>query len=81
MVATGIPEGICKIDRMLSQPSIELDDLIGTPITGNRRMGGYHAGQVGRSAGSGDNRPDTSPVSVLGEIGDHFGHPVRRPRR
>ena len=34
MVATGIPEGICKIDRMLSQPSIELDDLIGTPITG-----------------------------------------------
>jgi len=45
---------------------------------GNRRMGGYHTGQVGRSAGSGDNRSDTSPVSVLGEIGDHFGHPVRR---
>ena len=44
-------------------------------------MGGYHAGQVGRSAGSGDNRPDTSPVSVLGEIGHHFGHPVRRQAR
>ena len=33
-VATGIPEGICKIDNTESQPSIELDDKIGTPITG-----------------------------------------------
>ena len=29
-VATGTPPGICKIDKTESQPSIELDDLIGT---------------------------------------------------
>ena len=34
-VATGTPFGICKIERTESHPSIELDDLIGTPITGN----------------------------------------------
>jgi len=33
-VATGIPLGICRIERIESQPSIELDDLMGTPITG-----------------------------------------------
>ena len=33
-VATGTPPGICKIDNILSQPSAELVDLIGTPITG-----------------------------------------------
>ena len=33
-VATGTPLGICKIESTESQPSIELDDLIGTPITG-----------------------------------------------
>ena len=33
-VATGIPEGICKMDKTLSQPSMELLDKIGTPITG-----------------------------------------------
>ena len=34
-VATGIPFGICKIDKIESQPSIEFDDLIGTPTTGS----------------------------------------------
>src|SRR5258708_725157 len=34
-VATGTPLGICRIDNTESQPSIELDDLTGTPITGN----------------------------------------------
>ena len=34
-VATGTPFGICKIDSIESQPSIELLDLIGTPITGS----------------------------------------------
>ena len=34
-VPTGTPLGICKIESTESQPSIELDDLIGTPITGN----------------------------------------------
>ena len=29
-----MPEGICKIERIESQPSIEFDDFIGTPITG-----------------------------------------------
>ena len=33
-VATGIPLGICKMERTESHPSIELDDFIGTPITG-----------------------------------------------
>ena len=34
-VATGIPQGICNIDKTESHPSIELLDLIGTPITGS----------------------------------------------
>ena len=34
-VATGTPPGICKIDKIESQPSIEFLDFIGTPITGN----------------------------------------------
>ena len=34
-VATGTPPGICKIDKTESQPSIELLDFIGTPITGS----------------------------------------------
>src|SRR5258708_40173030 len=34
-VATGTPFGICKMDRIESQPSIELEDFMGTPITGN----------------------------------------------
>src|SRR6187551_32331 len=34
-VATGTPLGICKMERMESQPSMLLDDLTGTPITGN----------------------------------------------
>ena len=34
-VATGIPPGICNIERMESQPSIEFDDFIGTPMTGS----------------------------------------------
>ena len=33
-MATGTPPGICKIDNILSQPSVELVDFIGTPITG-----------------------------------------------
>jgi hypothetical protein len=33
-VATGTPLGICKIDKIESHPSMELEDLIGTPITG-----------------------------------------------
>ena len=33
-VATGIPEGIWRIDRTLSHPSIELLLKTGTPITG-----------------------------------------------
>jgi hypothetical protein len=34
-VATGIPGGICRILRMESHPSIEMDALMGTPITGS----------------------------------------------
>src|SRR5688572_5047617 len=34
-VATGTPFGICKIERTESHPSMLLDDLIGTPMTGN----------------------------------------------
>src|SRR3954469_9011204 len=34
-VATGTPLGICRIDNIESQPSIELEDFTGTPITGN----------------------------------------------
>src|SRR6187200_3167192 len=37
-VATGTQFGICKIERTESHPSIELDDLMGTPITGNEVM-------------------------------------------
>ena len=33
-VATGIPDGICKIESTESHPSIEFEDKIGTPITG-----------------------------------------------
>ena len=33
-VATGTPPGICRMDKTESQPSIELDDFTGTPITG-----------------------------------------------
>src|ERR1700676_155587 len=33
-VATGIPPGICKIDRMESQPSMALEYFTGTPRTG-----------------------------------------------
>src|ERR1700676_1738668 len=33
-VATGMPFGICNMDKIESHPSRELDDLIGTPITG-----------------------------------------------
>src|SRR5882724_8168854 len=33
-VATGTPDGICKMERTESHPSIELEDLMGTPITG-----------------------------------------------
>ena len=34
-VATGTPFGICKMERTESHPSIELEDFIGTPITGS----------------------------------------------
>jgi len=34
-VATGIPLGICSMLKTLSHPSIELLDLIGTPMTGS----------------------------------------------
>src|SRR3546814_2855600 len=34
-VATGMPEGIWRMDRMESHPSMELDDLMGTPMTGS----------------------------------------------
>ena len=34
-VATGTPLGIWSIDRIESQPSIELLDFTGTPITGS----------------------------------------------
>ena len=34
MVATGIPGGICTIDNRESIPSMDDEDLIGTPITG-----------------------------------------------
>jgi len=37
-VATGTPLGICKIDKIESHPSIELDDFMGTPITGKEVM-------------------------------------------
>jgi hypothetical protein len=37
-VATGTPPGICKMDKTESQPSIELLDFIGTPITGSGDM-------------------------------------------
>src|SRR5690242_2842764 len=33
-VATGTPAGICKMESTESQPSIELEDFTGTPITG-----------------------------------------------
>ena len=33
-VAAGTPLGICKIDKTESHPSIELEDFMGTPITG-----------------------------------------------
>ena len=33
-MATGTPPGICRMDKTESQPSIELDDFTGTPITG-----------------------------------------------
>ena len=33
-VATGTPLGIWRMDKTESQPSIELEDLMGTPITG-----------------------------------------------
>ena len=33
-VATGIPGGICSIDKIESHPSIDMEDLHGTPITG-----------------------------------------------
>ena len=33
-VATGIPFGIWRILKIESQPSIEFEDFIGTPITG-----------------------------------------------
>ena len=33
-VATGTPPGICSIDKTESQPSMELMDFIGTPMTG-----------------------------------------------
>ena len=34
-VATGMPFGICRIDRTESHPSIELLDFTGTPMTGS----------------------------------------------
>ena len=33
-VATGTPPGICRIDNIESQPSIEFLDFTGTPMTG-----------------------------------------------
>ena len=33
-VATGTPAGICSMESTESHPSIEFEDLIGTPITG-----------------------------------------------
>ena len=34
-VATGTPPGICRIESIESQPSIELLDLTGTPMIGS----------------------------------------------
>src|SRR5688572_31792470 len=34
-VATGMPLGIWRMDNTESQPSMELEDFMGTPITGN----------------------------------------------
>ena len=33
-VATGTPDGICRMERTESHPSIEFEERIGTPITG-----------------------------------------------
>ena len=44
-VATGTPPGICKIESTESQPSIELLDFTGTPITGSGLMAAIMPGR------------------------------------
>ena len=41
----GMPAGICSMDRTLSQPSMELEDLMGTPMTGRGVMAAITPGR------------------------------------
>ena len=75
-VATGTPAGICTIESSESMPSRYFSGT-GTPITGSGVTDGEHAGQVGRSAGAGDDHLQPA-AGGLPAVGEHLvGHPVR----
>ena len=74
-VPTGMPAGICTIDRRLSWPERALDST-GTPKTGSGRQRRGHAGQVGGAAGAGDDDPEPCRLGALGEGDEAVGRAV-----
>ncbi len=74
-VATGTPEGICTIESRESRPSRCFSGT-GTPITGSGVTDASMPGQVGRSAGAGDDHRQPSVGGLLA-VGQHLlRHPV-----
>ena len=73
--------GICTIESRESMPSRCFSGT-GTPITGQRRDRGEHAGQVGGATGSGDDHLEPA-AGRLPAVGEHLARAsgARRRRR
>ena len=74
-VATGTPAGICTIECSESWPG-EVPGRHGHPEHRHGRLGRQHPRQVGRTAGTGDDRPQAAPRCLLGVLEHLVGHPV-----
>ena len=67
-VATGMPLGICTVASRASRPSA-MPPLSGTPIDGERGVGGHRTGQVGGQARAADDHPEPGVACRRGEGG------------
>ena len=74
-VATGMPAGICTIEWSESWPG-EMPGRHGDPEHRHDRLGRQHPRQVGRTAGTGDDRPQAAPRCLLGVLEHLVGHPM-----
>ena len=72
MVATGTPAGIWTMESSESSP-LSARLWMGTPIDGQQRVSGDHAGQMRRAARAGDDHFKAASFGVVGI----FHHPIR----